>query len=710
MRAWPGTPTPLGATWDGEGVNFALFSEHATAVELCLFDREDTTLEIGRIPLTRTGSIWHGYLPDARPGRPYGYRVHGPYDPENGHRFNPNKLLVDPCALAITGDFQWDDTVFGYTIGHEDSDLSCDGRDSAGAMPRSVVVEHAFSWGDDRAPRTPWSRTVIYEAHVKGMTQRHPDVPEELRGSYLGLATQPILDHLTALGVTAIELLPVHHFISERALADAGRSNYWGYNTLGFFAPDPRYATGDRGQQVDEFKTMVKRMHGAGIEVILDVVYNHTAEGDHTGPTLSLRGIDNASYYRSAPDALRYTMDFSGCGNSLDTTHPRAMQLVMDSLRYWVSEMHVDGFRFDLAPVLGRGSSSDDRFGRFFDVIQQDPVLAPVKLIAEPWDVGAGGYMVGKFPAGWSEWNAEYRDVVRSFWRGDQSTVSSFASRIAGSSDIYPRGPQASVNFITCHDGFTLRDLVSYESKHNEDNGEDNRDGHNDNRSRNWGIEGETSDEAIGALRARVQRSFLATLAFSQGVPMLNAGDELGRTQHGNNNAYCQDNERTWLDWDASAINRDLLEFTRTVFALRRANAVLRRRDVLDGAPVDHSGVKDVAWVRPDGREMDDPDWHRADNHALGMLLYGRGGDVVDERGRPEHGETILLLFSGGERAKRFTLPVPRREADLAARWYVILNTTDTAPQAAPIERPITRASVLLPAHSLMMLRHGLPR
>lgn len=705
MRVWLGQPTPLGATWDGEGTNFAVFSDHATSVELCLFDRNDPRRETDRVTLHRTGSVWHGYLPDVRPGRPYGYRAHGEYDATVGMRFNAHKLLVDPYARAITGDFRWDDTVFGYTVGGPDADLTRDDRDSADAMPRALVVEPAFSWGDDRSPRVPWSQTVIYEAHVKGLTQRHPDVPPELRGTYLGLSTQPVLDHLRALGVTTVELLPVHHAVSERALHDRGLVNHWGYNTLGYFAPSPRFATSDRGAQVDEFKTMVKRLHGAGLEVILDVVYNHTAEGDHLGPTLSMRGLDNASYYRSSPDDPRYTMDFTGCGNTLDTTHPRVRQLVMDSLRYWVSEMHVDGFRFDLAPALGRSSERDPRWGTLFEVIQQDPVLAPVKLIAEPWDVGEGGYMLGGFPDGWSEWNAQYRDTVRSFWRSDERTVADFASRVAGSSDIFPRGPHASINFITAHDGFTLHDLVSYESKHNEANGEDNRDGHDDNRARNWGVEGETSSEEIQGLRDRVKRGFLATLAMSQGVPMLTAGDELGRSQRGNNNAYCLDDETTWVDWDLSGGERSLLAFTQRLFALRRDNAVLRRREVLDGAPVDRSGVKDVAWLRPNGSELTDSDWQRASKHVLGMLLYGRGADVLDEQGRPQHGDTLLVLFNGGEKAKRFRLPEVS-EDDPAARWHVVLDTVDSERR----DEPVRHASVLLAAHSVMVLRHGLHR
>src|SRR5918999_1303914 len=549
MRVWPGRSYPLGATWDGEGVNFSLFSEHATGVDLCLYERPDDAVEAERIPLTnRTDLLWHAYLPDVPPGRLYGYRVHGPFEPREGHRFNPNQLLLDPYARAISGPVRWHDAVYGYQIGHPDGDLSFDDRDSAGAMPKCVVIDRAFTWGEDRRPETPWNRTVVYETHVRGMTKTHPSIPPEIRGTYLALAHDPILEHLHSLGVTAVELLPVHQFVDDRQLVERGLANYWGYNSIGFFAPHHAYATAV-GQQVYEFKSMVKAMHRAGIEVILDVVYNHTGEGNHLGPTLSLRGIDNRAFYRLSPDDPRYYLDFSGTGNALNMLPPRAIQLIMDSLRHWVLEMHVDGFRFDLAPVLARELYEVNRLGTFFDIIQQDPVLSQVKLIAEPWDVGPGGYQVANFPVGWAEWNGIYRDTMRDFWRG-QSGVGAFASRFTGSSDLYEsdgRQPFASINFITAHDGFTLADLVSYNEKHNEANLENNEDGERHNRSWNHGVEGPTDDPAIVELRRRQQRNFLATLMLSQGVPMLLGGDELGRTQGGNNNAWCQDNEISWV-------------------------------------------------------------------------------------------------------------------------------------------------------------------
>ncbi|HYC32280.1 MAG TPA: glycogen debranching protein GlgX, partial [Gemmatimonadales bacterium] len=567
-RLWPGAPAPLGATWDGEGTNFALFSEHATAVELCLFAGPDDATETARVRLPeRTDQIWHAYLPDVRPGQLYGYRVHGPFEPNQGHRFNPAKLLLDPYAKAISGTIRWSDALSGYPMDRPEAerDLYADGANNAAGLPKCVVVESAFSWGDDRHPRTPWNRTVIYECHVKGMTMLHPDVPEPLRGTYLGLATDPIIDHLRSLGVTAVELLPVHHFVTDRRLHEQGLVNYWGYESIGFFAPDVRYATGGLGQQVAEFKSMVKRLHRAGIEVILDVVYNHTAEGNHLGPTLCFRGIDNEAYYRLDPERKRYYVDYTGCGNTVDLRHSRALQLVMDSLRYWVGEMHVDGFRFDLAPVLARESDAVSPFAEFFDVVRQDPVVSRVKLIAEPWDLGPGGYQAGGFPIGWGEWNGTYRDAVRQFWRGDGGQVGQLASRLAGSSDLYEAGgrsPLASVNFVTCHDGFTLHDLVSYEQKHNEANGEENRDGSDNNLSRNWGAEGPTEAVHVVRMRERIKRNFLATLAFSQGVPMLSHGDELGRTQRGNNNAYCQDNPVSWFDWSQQRRQDPLIAFT----------------------------------------------------------------------------------------------------------------------------------------------------
>ncbi|HEX5386043.1 MAG TPA: glycogen debranching protein GlgX [Gemmatimonadales bacterium] len=699
IRVWPGSPSVLGAHWDGEGTNFAIFSEHATAVELCLFAEPDDARETQRIGLLeRTDQVWHAYLPDVRPGQLYGYRIHGPYDPERGHRFNPAKLLLDPYARAIAGTIRWSDALSGYVIGQSETDLVPDGRDSAGGMPKCAVIESAFSWGEDVPLRTPWNRTVIYECHVKGMSMRHPDVPEQLRGTYLGLATDPIVEHLVGLGITAVDLLPIQHFVSERSLVERGLTNYWGYNPIGYFAPDVRYATARAGQQVAEFKSMVKRFHRAGIEVLLDVVYNHTAEGNELGPTLCFRGIDNLAYYRLDPANPRRYVDFTGCGNTLNLQHSRTMQLVMDSLRYWVQEMHVDGFRFDLAPVLGRDADDFNPFGKFFDVVRQDPVLAQVKLIAEPWDLGPGGYQIGRFPIGWSEWNGKYRDTTRAFWRGDPGQVPELASRLAGSSELYAssqRSPQASVNFITCHDGFTLRDLVSYEDKHNEANGEDNRDGTDHNLSRNWGVEGPTESPEILRLRDRVARSLIATLAFSQGVPMLSHGDELGRTQRGNNNAYCQDNPITWVDWTLTSAERDLIAFTRRVLALRAANPVLRRRTFFRHEPLAGGRGRDLTWLRPDGREMAQADWEHPHNHLLGMLIRGHATDELDEHGRLFTGETVLLLVNGGGRSRPFAVPQLERPGS----WIGVLTTGRAG-------RP-ERGTVMLIAHSLMLLRHG---
>ncbi len=699
MRVWPGDPYPLGATWDGEGVNFAVFSEHATAVELCLFESRDALKESRRIPLReRTNMVWHAYLPDVRPGQLYGYRVHGPFDPVNGHRFNPAKLLVDPYAKAVAGTVRWDNSVFGYKVGNPQSDLTIDDHDSAPYVPRCVVIDSAFTWGDDRSPRTPWNRTVIYECHVKGMTARHPAVPEHLRGTYLGLAADAIIDHLLDLSVTAVELLPVHQHITESVVAARGLTNYWGYNTVGFFAPDWRFATGDHGEQVAEFKTMVKVLHSAGIEVILDVVYNHTAEGNRLGPTISFRGIDNASYYGLNPQERRFYLNFTGTGNTLNMQNFRAMQLMMDSLRYWVQEMHVDGFRFDLAPALARELFELDRLQRFFDFIQQDPVLSRVKLIAEPWDVGEGGYQVGNFPGGWAEWNGYYRDTVRKFWRGDAGQLADLGYRLSGSSDLYNkrgRSPHASINFVTCHDGFTLRDLVTYANKHNEANGEGNRDGLDANWSANWGVEGETEADDIVQLREMIKRNFIATLAFSQGVPMLSHGDELGRTQRGNNNAYCQDNEISWIDWEVDDRARDLLSFTRSALALRRENPVLRRRSFFSGRPVNEEGDRDVRWLKPDGTEMTEPDWRDPENRVIGMLLHGEATDEVNDRGRPIEGSTLLLILNASSRSRFFTLP----ELDDPGSWQYLLST---APQAAG-KNPRAKGLRLV-RHSLVLL------
>ena len=670
LRVWRGNPYPLGATWDGSGVNFAIFSEHAEAVDLCLFDGDGTEQRIRLVE--QTDLVWHCYLPDVRPGQRYGYRVHGPYAPEQGHRFNPHKLLVDPYAKRFDGTIRWDDSMFGYRIGGEEGDLEPDDRDSAPFTPKSVVVNHAFVWGGDTAPRTPFDRTLIYEVHVKGFTKRHPDVPEELRGTYAGLGSGPALDYLTSLGITAVELLPVHQFVDDRHLVERGLTNYWGYNTIGFFAPDIRYSA--TGEPVSEFKTMVKRLHDAGIEVILDVVYNHTGEGNHLGPTLSFRGIDNASYYRPSPEDRRYYVDYTGTGNTLDATSPRVLQLIMDSLRYWTTEMHVDGFRFDLASALAREMYDVDKLGSFFDIIGQDPVISQVKLIAEPWDVGPGGYQVGNFPVGWAEWNGKYRDTVRRFWKGVGGQTAELAYRLTGSSDLYAssgRRPHASINFVTSHDGFTLNDLVSYERKHNEANGEDNRDGDDNNESMNFGVEGPTEDERIIELRERQKRNFLATLLLSQGVPMLLGGDEISRTQQGNNNAYAQDNEISWFDWSLDRRKRQLLSFTRSLIRLFAQHPVLRRRRFFQGRQIRGSRVKDLTWYAPDGTEMTDEQWDAPGVKTLGVQY---AGDAIDERGpRGERivDDTFLIILNADERPVAFTLP----NHEAAKRWEVVFDT-----------------------------------
>ncbi|MHC5211416.1 MAG: glycogen debranching protein GlgX [Planctomycetota bacterium] len=700
MRIWPGHPFPLGVRWDGEAVHVAVHAKHAIAVELCLYDQPLGAPETARIPLEdRTGDVWHALLPDLRPGQLYGLRVHGPWEPADGLRCNPHKLLVDPWARALTSGYAWHPSVFGHGAGSPD-ESAMDVQDSAPYVPKAVVVDDAFDWGEDAPPRTPWSSTVIYECHVRGLTMRHPGVPAELRGTYLGLACPAVIEHLQALGVTAVELLPVQHFLSEAALVDRGLVNSWGYNPIAFTAPHARYATGDRGRQVDEFKTMVRALHAAGIEVILDVVYNHTAEGNRYGPTLSLKGIDNAAYYRlDGADRRRYA-DYTGCGNSLNTAHPLTMRLVMDSLRTWVDDMHVDGFRFDLAPVLGRGWHGEHVDG-FWNVMMQDPVLARVKLIAEPWDLGHDGWRLGRFPVGWAEWNASWRDAVRRFWRGHPGQISDLASRLAGSSDIFTGRPAASVNFLTCHDGFTLADLVAYERKHNEANGEQNRDGHDDNASRNWGVEGETDDAEVLALRARVKRSLMATLAFSQGVTMLQAGDEIGRTQKGNNNAYCQDNELTWLDWSEGARDDAFLDFTRRLMAITRKHPVLRRRSFFQGhAP---GRGKDVLWLGSDGAELTDETWDRGDTHMLGMLLPGEHADERDAHGRSISGDTLLLLVNGGKDEVPVTLP----DVAEAGSWHILVDTAEPGHLPEGGEAWSGPGAILLRAHALMLLRHG---
>ena len=667
---WPGRPNPRGAIWDGEGVNFALFSEHAEKVELCIFD-EDGRRELQRIELReQTDLVWHCYLPEARPGMLYGYRVYGPYKPEDGHRFNPHKLLLDPYARNIDGPVRWSDALFGYTVGNKREDLSFDRRDSARGMPKCKVIDPAFTWGEDRRPSVPWNDMIIYETHVRGFTMRNADIPPGMRGTYAGLSSAPSIEYLKRLGVTTVELMPVHAYVDDRYLVERGLTNYWGYNTIGYFAPESHYSASGK---VAEFKTMVKTLHSAGLEVILDVVYNHTAEGNHLGPTLSFRGVDNASYYRLTPENRRYYADYTGCGNTLNMVHPRVLQMIMDSLRYWVTEMHVDGFRFDLASALARELHEVDRLGAFFDTLRQDPVLNEVKLIAEPWDLGEGGYQVGNFPVGWSEWNDKYRDTMRAYWKGDGGLIGEFAQRLTGSSDLYGHGgrrPHASINFVSAHDGFTLADVVSYNDKHNEANQEGNRDGHDNNLSWNCGVEGPSDDPAVRALRARQQRNLLATVLLSQGVPMLLAGDEIGRTQQGNNNAYCQDNEVSWIDWSLDEEKRKLLAFAQRAIGLRRAHPVFRRRDFYKGHPVRGLGVKDIAWLRPEGGEMSDDEWNQHFARCFGVYLAGEGLTETDARGRPLRDRNFLVLFNAHHETIPFTLP------DYAgARWCALLDT-----------------------------------
>ncbi|MGD9724177.1 MAG: glycogen debranching protein GlgX [Pirellulales bacterium] len=683
MRLWPGRPYPLGATWDGSGTNFALYTEHATSVDLCLFDSADSELESHRIPLReQTDMVWHAFLPDVLPGQIYGYRVDGPYQPSEGHRFNAHKVVLDPYAKAIARFTRWSDEMWGYRVGDPQADLSFDDRDNARFAPLAAVLDEAFTWGDDRAPRIPWNKTIIYEVHVKGFTKLHPDVPEKLRGTYAGLSSDAAIKHLKSLGVTAVELMPVHEHVDDRHLVDRGLVNYWGYNTLGFFAPDGRYASVDAaGDVVREFKSMVRNLHAAGIEVILDVVYNHTAEGNRLGPTMSFRGIDNASYYRLSPEDRRHYMDFTGCGNTLHMRNPRVLQLIMDSLRYWIEHMHVDGFRFDLASTLARELHEVEMLGAFFDIIHQDPIISQVKLIAEPWDLGAGGYQVGNFPVLWSEWNGKYRDCIRHFWKGDGGVVSEFATRFCGSSDLYEwsnRRPHASINFITAHDGFTLHDLVSYDHKHNEANGEDNRDGANDNVSWNCGTEGPTDDPQIRALRERKKRSFLATLLLSQGAPMMLAGDELGNTQFGNNNAYCQDNEISWIDWDLTPDQEDLLRFVRRVTALFHEQPVFHRRRFFHGQAIQGAEAPEISWFDPSGAEMSDEGWKQGFVRCLGVQLYG-GSIDVDEHGETIRGDTLLLLFNADHgNTIPFTLPDPPN----GDPWELVFDTFSTSGEA----------------------------
>ncbi len=707
MRIWPGTAYPLGATWDGSGTNFALFSEVAEQVELCLFGPDagapDGRGAETRVALTEVdGFVWHCYLPNVGPGQRYGYRVHGPYRPDRGHRCNPAKLLLDPYGKAVDGELRWHQAVFSYQHG-DPGTMNTD--DSAPYMPRNVVINPYFDWGDDRPPRTPYHETLIYEAHVRGLTVRHPEIPAEQRGTYAGLAHPSVIEHLTRLGVTAVELMPVHQSVPEHALVRRGLTNYWGYNTIAFLAPDNRYSSsGAPDGLVAEFKAMVKALHAAGIEVILDVVYNHTAESGALGPTLSFRGIDNAAYYQLAPDNPQVYLDYTGCGNSLNVRHPHALQLIMDSLRYWILDMHVDGFRFDLASALARELHDVNRLAAFFDLVQQDPVVSQVKLIAEPWDVGQGGYQVGKFPPLWTEWNGKYRDTVRDFWRGKPATLPEFASRLTGSSDLYEtsgRRPVASVNFVTCHDGFTLRDLVSYDRKHNEANGDYNRDGSDDNRSWNCGAEGPSDDPAVNELRARQVRNFLVTLFCSQGVPMLLAGDEMGRTQRGNNNAYCQDNDVSWVDWEAAGKQQDLIDFTCALSELRRAHPVFRRRRFFSGQPAPArgglGGLQDILWLTPVGQEMTDADWHTGYARSLGVFL---NGDAITEPGpwgEDVRDQSFLLLFNAHREPVTFTLPGGR----LGVGWEVLI---DTAAGGTEINGQAGR-SIELTGRSIMVLR-----
>jgi glycogen operon protein len=683
----PGRPSPLGATWDGVGVNFAIYSEGAEQVELCLFN-DPNAGETERITLPeRTTYVWHGYIRNIQPGQLYGYRVYGPFQPERGLRFNPHKLLIDPYAKALAGQVNWDAPVFPYQFGKDDADLTLDEQDSAAGMQKCIVVNPFFDWQDDRPLRIPLSDSIIYEVHVKGFTECHPDIPEELRGTYSGLASKPAIQYLKSLGITAVELMPVHAFLTDKHLADKGLSNYWGYNTTNYFTPDSRYSpAGDGGPQVATFKNMVKTLHREGIEVILDVVYNHTSEGNHMGPMLSFRGIDNPTYYRLVGDQPRYYMDYTGTGNSLNVRHPQVLKLIMDSLRYWVQDMHVDGFRFDLASTLARELHDVDRLSAFFDIIHQDPVISQAKLIAEPWDVGEGGYQVGNFPAGWAEWNGRYRDTVRRYWKSDEGQLSDLAYRLTGSSDLYDRDgrrPSASINFVTAHDGFTLNDLVSYSEKHNEQNGEDNKDGANDNHSWNMGVEGPTCDPEIIRNRERQKRNFLATLLLSQGVPMILGGDEISRTQRGNNNAYCQDNELTWFNWNLTEPEIELLNFTRKLIAFRLKHPTLHQRKFYQDRAIRGSENKGLVWLRPDGQEMTDEEWGLGWTRSLGLIYRGDVLGDIDEHGEPVMDDTFLLMLNCHHESVQFYAPKP----GAAKHWSVMIDTND--PQLDPGSRAI---------------------
>ena len=705
VRTWLGYPYPLGATWLGNGVNFALFSETATSVDLCLFDNLDDRQERVRIPVTEhTDQVWHIFMPDLRPGQLYGYRVSGPYEPKLGLRFNSAKLLIDPYAKAIAGQVNWADEMSGYVVGGDSEDLTRDFRDDAWGMPKAVVIDNSFDWGDDRPPRTPLHSSIIYEMHVKGFTKLNEKVPEEIRGTYAGVGSAASIEYLRDLGVTAVELLPVHAHINDQALVDRGLTNYWGYNSIGYFAPECKYSSsGVRGEQVKEFKGMVRNLHAAGIEVILDVVYNHTAEGNQMGPTLSFRGIDNQAYYRLRPEDPRFYLDFTGTGNTFNLLHPRTLQLVMDSLRYWVNDMHVDGFRFDLASSLARDANGVNKLHGFFEIIHQDPVISQVKLIAEPWDVGEGGYQVGNFPVLWAEWNGKYRDAVRSFWKGDEGKIGELAYRLAGSPDLYQhsgRRPYASINFITAHDGFTLNDLVSYNDKHNEANGENNRDGDNNNHSWNHGAEGPTDDPQIKQLRRQQRRNFLTTLFLSQGVPMLTAGDEWARTQQGNNNAYCQDNEISWLDWNLDDEQKALLDFTRELIRFRAEHPVFRRPKFFQGRRIRGSEIRDVMWFNPGGNEMTDDEWNSPFVRCLGMLLSGDTIDVQTFEGEPIRDNSFLLLINAHHEPLQFVLPGQKK-----VEWQLVLDTASVDGFCRKPQNFVSGDDVEIPERATLLLK-----
>lgn len=701
IAVYPGKPYPLGASYDGEGVNFALHAENADGVDLCLFQTSESELESVKIRMRENSHhVWHAYVPDIQPGQLYGYRVFGPYDPKRGHRFNPHKLLLDPYSKAISGTIQWHDALFGYVINHPDEDLSYSTIDSAPYIPKSVVINHEFDWENDKLPNIPYHKTIIYETHVKGFTKLHPDIPEEIRGTYAGLAHPICIDYLKQLGITSIELMPVHHFIIDRHLQQNNLTNYWGYNTIGFFAPDVRYSSsGSLGQQVTEFKQMVKAFHKAGIEVIMDVVYNHTGEGNQMGPTVSFRGIDNAGYYRLTDDR-RFYMDYTGTGNTLNVMMPNVLRLIMDSLRYWIIEMHVDGFRFDLAATLARELHEVDRLGSFFDIIHQDPIISQVKLIAEPWDIGEGGYQVGKFPPGWAEWNGKYRDCIRDYWRGAVSGVGEFASRFTGSPDLYAgdsRHPTASVNFITAHDGFTLNDLVSYNNKHNEANNEFNRDGENHNGSWNMGVEGPTTEEKINLLRNKQKKNFLTTLFLSQGVPMLLAGDEWGRTQQGNNNAYCHDNKISWLNW--AAVDEELLTFTKKIIDFRNEHPVFRRHNWFKGLPIKDKGLEDIAWFLPSGKEMDQHHWNEDFAKSLGIFLNGHGIHAVGPRGQEIIDDSFYIIFNAYHDTLLYVLPAKK----YSKKWQMEFSTANNVEQLKEVY--LANDKVVVESRSIIVFR-----